>query len=88
MCGIAGFINLKGGQNIEFSGALEDAAQALNLRGPDRQSTYHPKPGLGFAHARLSIIDTSNPSLFNSRAKLCPIKPEPPIILIFFIIFI
>ena len=59
MCGIAGFINLKGGQNIEFSGALEDAAQALNLRGPDRQSTYHPKPGLGFAHARLSIIDTS-----------------------------
>ena len=40
-------------------GALEDAAQALNLRGPDLQSTYHPKPGLGFAHARLSIIDTS-----------------------------
>ncbi len=59
MCGIAGFINLKGVQNLELSGALEDAAQALNLRGPDCQSTYHPKSTLGFAHARLSIIDTS-----------------------------
>ncbi|MBL6876443.1 MAG: asparagine synthase (glutamine-hydrolyzing) [Chitinophagales bacterium] len=59
MCGIAGFINLKGVQNLELSGALEDAAQALNQRGPDCQSTYHPKPALGFAHARLSVIDTS-----------------------------
>ena len=59
MCGIAGFINLKGVQNLELSSALEDAAQALNRRGPDFQSTYHPNPTLGFAHARLSIIDTS-----------------------------
>jgi len=59
MCGIAGFFDF----NIESSESkqvlLNQAISKLNLRGPDVQKAEMLSSKVGFAHARLSIIDTS-----------------------------
>ncbi|MCB0509219.1 MAG: asparagine synthase (glutamine-hydrolyzing) [Chitinophagales bacterium] len=62
MCGIAGFLSFDKTEFASDVQGLNAAITKLNLRGPDFQgySLYNEK--LGFAHARLSIIDTSDAS--------------------------
>lgn len=58
MCGIAGF---GGGSGISAETArplLEKMIRTLGHRGPDGFG-FHAEPGVGLAHARLSIIDLS-----------------------------
>jgi asparagine synthase (glutamine-hydrolysing) len=57
MCGIAG-IWMKQELHQGQKSALEKALEQISMRGPDHRATkIHPKAG--FAHTRLSIIDTS-----------------------------
>ena len=56
MCGIAGFL----GQIASPIDCLTDMAQAIVHRGPDHQDYWFDQSfGVGFAHARLSILDLS-----------------------------
>ena len=55
MCGIAGFLNLDGAARPDDPD-LARMIHTLRHRGPDGFG-YFTRPGLGFAHARLSIID-------------------------------
>lgn len=55
MCGIAGILNLTAGSPPERR-QLESMIHILNHRGPDDYG-YYTDPDVGFAHARLSIID-------------------------------
>ena len=57
MCGIAGFF-LKNNFTEKEKLQLNNAAMAMQLRGPDNQGLYFDKQ-CGLAHRRLSIIDTS-----------------------------
>lgn len=57
MCGIAGYFSKETNHNYESY--LRDAVKSLSKRGPDLQQTKILSPQIGFAHARLSIIDTS-----------------------------
>lgn len=57
MCGIAGYFSKETNHNYESF--LSDAVNSLSKRGPDLQQTKILSPQIGFAHARLSIIDTS-----------------------------
>ncbi len=57
MCGLAGYL----GQPTDAAGSralLERMIHALAHRGPDGYG-FHVEPGVGLAHARLSIIDLS-----------------------------
>jgi len=56
MCGIAGYLTL---QEQPVAQHLERAIARLNKRGPDFATCKSLSPQAGFAHARLSIIDTS-----------------------------
>ena len=58
MCGIAGYFS----KNEEHALALhlEKSIQTLSKRGPDLQRIEILSPQVGFAHARLSIIDTTS----------------------------
>ncbi|MDB5282306.1 MAG: asnB, partial [Bacteroidota bacterium] len=58
MCGIAGYFSKQPVQPLE--GFLAEAAKALGKRGPDLQQSKTLSAKVGFAHARLSIIDTSS----------------------------
>lgn len=60
MCGIAGLISLKEDSKYEYKSALQSAITTLNLRGPDFQDLKIIDEKVGLAHARLSIIDTSD----------------------------
>lgn len=58
MCGIAGFFS----RAEEAPGCLGDlsaAMAALRHRGPDDNGIWHDGKGVGFGHARLSILDLS-----------------------------
>ena len=57
MCGIAGIFNRKAGQQPNPQ-TLVNMAAIMHHRGPDGFG-YHvmPNSGVGFSHARLSIID-------------------------------
>ncbi len=57
MCGIAGYFSKE--TNHHYESFLNDAVKSLSKRGPDLQQTEVLSPQIGFAHARLSIIDTS-----------------------------
>lgn len=57
MCGIAGFAGAPATQH-EARATLGRMIQALHHRGPDGQG-FHVGPGVGLAHARLSIIDVA-----------------------------
>lgn len=57
MCGIVGYYSKQGGHSLQQY--LQKAVTALNKRGPDLQQAQTLSPHVGFAHARLSIIDTS-----------------------------
>jgi asparagine synthase (glutamine-hydrolysing) len=55
VCGIAGFASLDARSHPDDPDLVRMVAQ-LRHRGPDAFG-YHTEPGVGFAHARLSIID-------------------------------
>ena len=57
MCGIAGVFSSVTDEPPS-EGLLQDMIQRLYHRGPDAQQVLI-QPGLGLAHARLSIIDPS-----------------------------
>ena len=60
MCGIAGFADFKQQSTVEH---LQSMAACMAHRGPDGQGDYLAqvaKAQVGFAHARLSIIDLSH----------------------------
>jgi len=63
MCGIAGIINISGGEAARgavSAGKLELMAAAIAHRGPDGEGFYLSKDSrIGLAHRRLSIIDVS-----------------------------
>ena len=58
MCGIVGYFTKNHTHQLEES--LKNAILSLSKRGPDHQQTKALSPQVGFAHARLSIIDTSS----------------------------
>lgn len=60
MCGIAGFIGLEKDVGESLFNNLNQAISRLNLRGPDCQLAKRIDDHVGFAHARLSIIDTTD----------------------------
>lgn len=55
MCGVAGLYWWRSGRTADVA-ELRRMAEALRHRGPDRR-THHVDGALGFAHARLAIID-------------------------------
>jgi asparagine synthase (glutamine-hydrolysing) len=55
MCGIAGFVNFDCHRRADDP-SLARMVSSLSHRGPDGFG-YYDEPGVGFAHARLSIID-------------------------------
>ncbi len=66
MCGISGFVGTGSRRQ------LEDMTDAVQHRGPDHTGVYM-RDGVGFGHARLSIIDTStgaNQPLFGREGGL------------------
>ncbi|MEZ5461199.1 asparagine synthase (glutamine-hydrolyzing) [Dokdonella sp.] len=70
MCGIAGFSGAGAG-GPEAQGVLERMIHTLHHRGPDGYG-YHVAPGIGLAHARLSIIDlvTGDQPIHNERGDV------------------
>jgi asparagine synthase (glutamine-hydrolysing) len=58
MCGIAGLYNFRSGRPVD-PGALRTMGMCLAHRGPDDEGYHHEGP-LGFAHKRLTILDTSS----------------------------
>jgi asparagine synthase (glutamine-hydrolysing) len=60
MCGIAGMINLDGGEVAALGRKLKAMSHIQKHRGPDGHGIWRHESGLvGFAHQRLSIIDLS-----------------------------
>ena len=59
MCGIAGFVDQKGG--FDATARLEVMGQAIAYRGPDDFGVYFDsETGLGFVHRRLAIVDLTS----------------------------
>ena len=59
MCGIAGFVDQKGG--FDATARLEAMGQAIAYRGPDDFGVYFDSDtGLGFVHRRLAIVDLTS----------------------------
>jgi asparagine synthase (glutamine-hydrolysing) len=73
MCGIAGFFDIGGRSHRPDAGAILTAQiSTLRHRGPDAQG-IHIGPGIGLAHARLSIIDVSdaaNQPMFDASGEI------------------
>jgi len=58
MCGIAGFINLRGQAISGIERKLSAMGELIRHRGPDGEGIWvHPNGHVGFAHRRLAIID-------------------------------
>ena len=57
MCGIAGYLGAL--RHADPEDALRRAAAVLHHRGPDAAATWRDA-GVGFAHTRLAILDTSS----------------------------
>lgn len=61
MCGIAGVLAGTGAKEHDLTGPLRSMIDRLSHRGPDDLGSWcDPEAGIGFAHARLSIIDLSS----------------------------
>ncbi len=71
MCAIYGYYELEKDKPVS-RGALDAMLQALRHRGPDETGAYE-KPGIGFGHARLSIVGLGNgrQPLFNETESVC-----------------
>lgn len=60
VCGIAGFWQIDGKGDYALEIVADAMAQSMRRRGPDAQNHWvDSKAGLGFSHARLSVIDLS-----------------------------
>jgi len=60
MCGLAGFVDARGGQQAELEALARRMSDALQHRGPDDQGVWaDPESGVAFGHRRLSILDLS-----------------------------
>ncbi len=57
MCGIVGYFSK---DETDLKDSLGKALKTLSLRGPDTQVSRILSPHVGFGHARLSIIDTTD----------------------------
>jgi asparagine synthase (glutamine-hydrolysing) len=57
MCGIVGYFCKS---PADLKAPLDNALKALNKRGPDKQVSQILSSQIGFGHARLSIIDTTD----------------------------
>jgi asparagine synthase (glutamine-hydrolysing) len=58
MCGIAGFVDPKGGDADALDGTARAMAAAIRHRGPDGAGTWSdPGRGVAFGHRRLAILD-------------------------------
>ena len=61
MCGIVGIWARSAHVDQQrLATELNDALNSLHHRGPDGRGTWFDEPGLGFGHARLSILDLSD----------------------------
>ena len=73
MCGIAGFFDLNNAApRLDTESVVTRQIATLHHRGPDAQATF-AGPGVGLAHARLSIIDLSaaaNQPMFDATGKI------------------
>src|SRR3984893_3771434 len=61
MCGLAGFVEVRGGgQQAALEALASQMAEALRHRGPDDQGVWaDPEAGIALGHRRLSILDLS-----------------------------
>ena len=57
MCGIVGYLSKS---PADLKAPLDNALKALSKRGPDKQVSQILSPSVGFGHARLAIIDTTD----------------------------
>lgn len=71
MCGIAGILNLSGGNQISMQN-LKKMGDVLRHRGPDGFG-YYTDEQIGLVHARLSIIDLEGgwQPIYNEDRSLC-----------------
>ena len=62
MCGLAGFVEVRGGdQQIVMEALASRMANALEHRGPDDKGVWaDPEAGIALGHRRLSILDLSS----------------------------
>jgi asparagine synthase (glutamine-hydrolysing) len=61
MCGIVGFFDPSGFNDLEASNTLDLMSRSLIHRGPDGKGTWKDSScGIAFAHQRLSILDLSS----------------------------
>src|SRR5256885_17208825 len=58
MCGIAGIVDLRGGQAVP-TGCVHRMADAIVHRGPDDEG-YFERDGVALANRRLSIVDLAD----------------------------
>ena len=61
MCGLAGFVEARGGgQQQELEALASQMADAMQHRGPDDKGVWaDPEAGIALGHRRLSILDLS-----------------------------
>src|ERR1700730_7682010 len=61
MCGLAGFVEVRGGgQQAALEALASQMADALQHRGPDDEGVWaDPEAGIALGHRRLSIVDLS-----------------------------
>ena len=62
MCGLAGFVEARGGgQQQELEALASQMADAMQHRGPDDKGVWaDPEAGIALGHRRLSILDLSS----------------------------
>src|SRR5947209_19323276 len=58
MCGIAGIVDVRGGQAVP-TGCVHRMADAIVHRGPDDEG-YFERDGMALANRRLSIVDLAD----------------------------
>lgn len=76
MCGIAGYFGVGTRQEtLPWNNRLTRASEKMRLRGPDDEG-FFIRPGIGFAHRRLSIIDPTG-------GKQPLIDPETGAVIVF-----
>src|SRR5215467_174278 len=60
MCGLAGFLDARGGQQLELEALAARLAGAVRHRGPDDFGAWSDsEAGVALGHRRLSILDLS-----------------------------
>ncbi len=64
MCGLAGFVETRGGsEQSELEGLASRVADALRHRGPNDKNVWaDPEAGVALVHRGLSVLDLSPPA--------------------------